>query len=719
MSRSMKPGLFMPLAILALSIGLIRSASAQGAHECTFCHITHNAPGPMLSLEADVEVLCLTCHGPLGSSQFKADVHTNGAGDFLMSCLDCHTPHGSLDNWLGGTNLRQVGRKKDASRNAKIETPNSGIRDVVFESRGPDHSQPTLHSFADDDQDNNGIFDGVCEVCHTQTIHHTNFQPDPIHYPGASCTSCHPHEDHFMPTAGSCQACHVLPRDNGDGVPAGGRREVVSEFSLSSHHVQGALEDSDCVICHEQSQHQNGRVRIKNVDDPYNMSLVVELTGDPMTDPIEAAKLEPVCLACHDDDGAAGAAPFSDGQMPPPIDSAAWAVASHQALTCFGNGAFGCHESGHGSEKLHLIGSYETPPTAPDFAEEEEGLCFGCHDGSLAGTDILTQFNKGSNGGNIYHHPVRDSEQSGGREAECSLCHNPHEARSSNLLEGMAGIDLNGNPIGHGTGNDRALLEYELCFNCHGDTFNAGRSKTSNKRVDFDPTNSSFHPVAASGRNTSSNVNSSLLGGLTSGSLIGCADCHNNEATADVKGVAANSSMGPQGPHGSTESPILRDNYWTNPTGPGNYNRSHYDLCFLCHDPVSLIERSSYYNGARTNFMDGDENLHEKHMVDADGDDIACVNCHYDTHSNQAQGGTTNWYINGTLYTSPPAGFKTRMVSFSPDMNGAGGFSRPTWWMNTSSRERRCYLDCHGEEHRPEQYRPSNGMGDDDPLTNP
>ena len=110
-------------------------------------------------------------------------------------------------------------------------------------------------------------------------------------------------------------------------MPPGGRRAVVGEFALASHHLQGAsLEDADCTVCHDMSQHQQGYVRLKNVDDPGNPVLVVELTGDPAADPAEAAKLEAVCLACHDADGAGGSPPFSDGITPLSIDASAWAA---------------------------------------------------------------------------------------------------------------------------------------------------------------------------------------------------------------------------------------------------------------------------------------------------------------------------------------------------------------------------------------------------------
>ena len=37
---------------------------------------------------------------------------------------------------------------------------------------------------------------------------------------------------------------------------------------------------------------------------------VVALLGNPLADAVEAKRLEPFCLACHDTNGASGAAPF-------------------------------------------------------------------------------------------------------------------------------------------------------------------------------------------------------------------------------------------------------------------------------------------------------------------------------------------------------------------------------------------------------------------------
>ncbi len=97
-------------------------------------------------------------------------------GHETLWCMDCHTFHGA-------TNLALV--------KGTINTPNSGQRQVVFQAReGPG-------SFADGD----GVYDGICEVCHTATVHHRNDPSgDHAHFPGANCTACHRHADQFQPS---------------------------------------------------------------------------------------------------------------------------------------------------------------------------------------------------------------------------------------------------------------------------------------------------------------------------------------------------------------------------------------------------------------------------------------------------------------------------------------------------------------------------------------
>jgi predicted CXXCH cytochrome family protein len=153
-------------------------------HVCTYCHDPHGGPNTANLLDEDVEVLCLTCHGPGGVATAKADTHEG------HTCLDCHDKHLYVDHWLGGENLDTVGPEDPLTGLARILTPAGNLLDVVFESRGTDAGEPSLHSFADDDEDGNGVYDGVCEVCHREEgVDNHNF--------GRTCTVCHDHGDGF------------------------------------------------------------------------------------------------------------------------------------------------------------------------------------------------------------------------------------------------------------------------------------------------------------------------------------------------------------------------------------------------------------------------------------------------------------------------------------------------------------------------------------------
>jgi predicted CXXCH cytochrome family protein len=185
-------------------------------HECTFCHSLHGGSNGEVPLgaNAQTEALCLSCHHPDNASTAgvrgdglpePADVHTNDptgnscCTPFRVTCTECHEVHSNAINRRGNENLMLV--------KAAITSPRdpTQTRDVVFESRSVDAGQPTLYSFCDDDEDNNGIWDQVCDVCHGDpnlsgdigrhwwdgsTNHHQN---------GATCTRCHTHGNSLSP----------------------------------------------------------------------------------------------------------------------------------------------------------------------------------------------------------------------------------------------------------------------------------------------------------------------------------------------------------------------------------------------------------------------------------------------------------------------------------------------------------------------------------------
>ncbi len=524
---------FVVLVILGGIVAYAPEAIGQNQHDCSYCHVMHGAPGPSLNVGTDVEVICLTCHGPAGSSSLKADIHTNTDGSshgaFRMTCVDCHTAHSDMTNWVGGTNIKQVGRDVDGNEIARINTPNSGIREVVFESRGTDANEPTLRSFADNDENNDGIYDGVCETCHTAASHHRNNLPDPTHYTGETCTTCHPHEDGFDPTAGACSDCHTAS--------AGSRRPIIGEFVLASHHLQGAsLDEADCTVCHDMSNHKQGNVRLKNVDAPSDPNMVVVLTGNPLTSSTEAQKLEIFCLACHDSDAAGGSAPFTDGNTPVAIDPDAWAAGSHSSSgpTCFGDGQFGCHGNGHASNKRKLLAPYGVAPTPPANAEEEEDFCFACHDANgPASSDVKGQFSAsinwvtaaaGVNDSTTLNdrHDVQYSAQSiSGAKIECTDCHDPHTASATSLVKADPDPG-DGRVPGDGNTLLGADLATEWCLDCHDASLPSSITAPTTALADI---RTAFQSADTHGL-TSGSPSLKSGYGWAAGDLVSCSACH-------------------------------------------------------------------------------------------------------------------------------------------------------------------------------------------------
>ncbi|UCD76571.1 MAG: cytochrome c3 family protein, partial [Phycisphaerales bacterium] len=337
-------------------------------------------------------------------SELEADVHATSGGAF--TCVDCHNPHYEPDNWLGGVNLKNVGTidYDNWPWIGRIQTPNSGLREVVFESRGTGAGEPSLHSFADSDEDANGYYDGICETCHTQTNYHRNDEPSG-HYTGDTCTSCHTHAGGFAPEGGACVDCHAIPQGN--------RRAVVGEFPADDPHAHFGVElDSDaCLVCHDLATHMNGFVELIDPDDEnffYSFQQPEDLASDP--------DLSNFCANCHDADGAARLDvpmdPFGDGNAPPNVavrfqGTLQWnewygdwcfgeegtlrAVNSHhdiadadQAFSGAKLECLNCHGSHNSGASQPVADPFDT---ASPWTGEDNGFCLSCHAGGNGPAD--------------------------------------------------------------------------------------------------------------------------------------------------------------------------------------------------------------------------------------------------------------------------------------------------------------------------------------------
>jgi predicted CXXCH cytochrome family protein len=481
----------------------------------------------------------------------------------------------------------------------------------------------------------------------------------------------------------------------------------------------GVRDSVQCTTCH----------------DPH-LTLTPKFLKKPLT-----GRTDNLCLTCHVKPGWSGSSHESATAKFFPLGSGT----SVAELSCSA-----CHTPHTKAGAPRLLREGATSAGAPAIEE----TCYRCHAPTAQGGitfDVKTQFAK------FKHHPIADylghepvfttstptaeAVLNTSKHVECPDCHNPHRVRArgtagtGGVYEGMRAIDLAGAVVQDVT-LGRHISEYEICFRCHGDTYAtvigttvqgdpSGIIPTGNKRTEFQTANSAFHPVAGAGRNTSQNLNDQLSpNGLATSSVIRCTDCHNNNffSGPSFRGVVsqypANEAQ-PKGPHGSDRFNLLRARVWNVLPGPSSWTSANFDLCFHCHDVTRLTARRTG-DGARTNFYDsinGKDNLHWVHLIDrVSKSQPVCKSCHYNIHSN-VEASNTQYNVNGIVYSTPNAtGIPTRLINFHPNVRPIGGRAKPEWWFNTSTKERRCYLQCHQPNGTPGgatmsgfQYRPPSG----------
>jgi hypothetical protein len=211
-----------------------------------------------------------------------------------------------------------------------------------------------------------------------------------------------------------------------------------------------------------------------------------------------------------------------------------------------------------------------------------------------------------------------------------------------------------------------ATNEYEICFKCHADLapqypYIPRVINSTNTRLEFSPSNPSYHPVVGMGANPNvPSIPSQFEPALTATSIIYCTACHSDD------------TGGTKGPHGSRFAPILRDRYET--ADGTRENAAAYALCYQCHGRTNILSDASFRKNVVSN-----RGGHSGHL-DAGA---PCSACH-DPHGivDDGQSGSHTHLIN----------FDTRIVlpvppDTKPRFNDTGTFSGS------------CTLVCHGKTH--------------------
>ena len=413
-----------------------------------------------------------------------------------------------------------------------------------------------------------------------------------------------------------------------------------------------------------------GRLQCRSCHDPHNDTngkfLVMNNTASAL------------CVACH--------------------TRAGWSASSHatSAATWSGTGTnpwlhtSGTTVSANACENCHQPHTAAAPTPAGstlpgrqrllNSSVSDEANCYTCHTGTVAALNMQTEVTKASahavaNYAN-RHDPVEvNVVPTATRHVECVDCHNPHRTNATagttqtasgaptlpGALNGVRGISIAGadvNPVS---------FEYETCLRCHGDSTGkhpAGSFQPltrviaqDNVRLEFQTTNSSYHPVA--GNNPSALPQPSLIAPLTTNSRITCSACHSNNTIA-----------GPKGPHGSTVAPLLKYTYTF--TDNTTESATEYALCYSCHSRTSILSNAV-----------GSFREHNKHIF---GERAPCSVCH-DAH------GVAGVPLNNVRLMN----FRTPIVTASPG-NGA------IRWARVGAAGGSCYLTCHGKDHNPLSY---------------
>jgi nitrate reductase cytochrome c-type subunit len=300
----------------------------------------------------------------------------------------------------------------------------------------------------------------------------------------------------------------------------------------------------------------------------------------------------------------------------------------------------------------------------------DDAGCLECHGGNdpLA-PNIRASLNQTS--GHFVdryrgEHRADESPEEAATHVSCLDCHNPHRSTSrpaagpmdiGGALEGVPGVTYTDIEL------DEAQFEYEVCLRCHGGQRAQAQGFPVRRQLEqfdlereIDPSNASYHPVVAPGRNP--NV-PSLLTQWSEGSVMRCTDCHSNEKES------------PAGPHGSPHEWILAGEHQT---GDGiTESPRAYQLCYQCHSRASILADESFPE-------------HRLHVVD---DRASCAVCHDPHGVSHTQGDPIN---------------HSHLINFDISVVEPDPTTGRLEFVDMGAEAGACYLTCHGRVHGPEVY---------------
>jgi hypothetical protein len=469
------------------------------------------------------------------------------------SCFTCHDLFG-----FGGNNLFFI--------HEVIWTPNSGPKSVVFTAT------TGQNSLADGDE----VYDGPCEVCHTQNGRHNNDGHDNTeHFDGQWCVECHLHGREFEAPFPQAHKTH-LSADKGPHLDCTDCHSDPFQFFPAVFKDGEELATTEvCDTCHSPGGDYDG------VDDPAIGAKTNWTDGVYDDNDNLVAGKEKWCVGCHDN------APSQiDNVLAPNI------AGDEGATTPYGTG-WGFYKTGHGL-------SYNEVYPASGVKGAGRG-CLDCHNAASAHIDGEPR-TYSADGSYLTWDPDSAGYQDGYRLIDVAGGYSGkypmHIPRTGHVF-----------PPGF-----RESQEFALCYSCHdedklyygGDPV-TGAGATTNFRNNVGGAWISMHDLHTDGRNgpfgpTTPQYDSDYDG--IADSRMSCPACHNVHGSPSPVMIRHGELISTMGATDKVPSlgfqytpvgayPILADSTGGKTRfiggGPGNPGKN--GVCNMCHNDSMTYTR--------------------------------------------------------------------------------------------------------------------------------
>lgn len=381
--------------------------------------------------------LCRYCHNDIEAPYVKTHSSIsidNGYGNWSMECRTCHDPHQPKQFIVYGSNVYLdtgiVGSVSDNVLNTSgmgwadnvyagyLVVPNTGDVDHIYKIgsnaantlyvEGPmDLTKVTSgntfavimgknvksavtipaggsssvrffretgsKSFADGD----GTYDGICEVCHTQTTYHRGNGGGGAHNAATKCTTCHLHTNGFSHAGGSgsscgdAASCHGLRGSHPTHVGGSGMQMALacsgchnpSSIPLFADN-QNLANTTACNACHSPGGTYNG---VSDLNIGAKSNWTARVYG---ADNLLKTGKEKWCASCHDE------SPSVIGGV-----AASNVVGNESGSYPYGTG-WGYYKTGHGlpADQTYPSKGGFFPPRLVGGSPPRPMGCDACHD---------------------------------------------------------------------------------------------------------------------------------------------------------------------------------------------------------------------------------------------------------------------------------------------------------------------------------------------------